>query len=77
MWEDTGPEQAWVEAIMARLSGAHALGDRGLEALQPRDSQAAEAQEADGSAEPWRRRTTARPAGGDPIGACLEAATRA
>ena len=42
--EDTGQEQAWVEAIMARLFWGYVpWAIEGLEALQPRDSQAAEA----------------------------------
>jgi hypothetical protein len=41
--EDTGQEQEWVEAMMARLFWGYVhWAIEGLEALQPRDSQAAE-----------------------------------
>jgi len=41
--DDAGPEQEWVEATMARLCwGDVHWAIEGLQALQPRDAQAAE-----------------------------------
>ena len=78
---DTGPAQAWVEAIMARLCwGDVPWAIEGLEALQPRDSQAAEAiRKLMGLLRNRERRRHDRTArkGGDPIGSgSLEAANK-
>jgi hypothetical protein len=70
--EDTGQEQEWVEAMMARLFWGYVhWAIEGVEALQPRDAQAAEAiRKLLGVLRNRERRRHDRTArtGGDPIG---------
>jgi len=70
--EDTGQEQEWVEAMMARLFWGYVpWAIEGLEALQPRDAQAAEEiRQLIGFLRNRERRLHDRTArkGGDPIG---------